>query len=307
MQAETPSVRRGKRRQLAAVLRTILAAVSFAVAAPAPASAQFIEFMEWLDKLSGPGPFQSDPGWFPGIRIPVGCISEVTTLRDGNEAEVRAIITSSRQPDGRVAADPGRLREYVQAHPVTERFELEGMHRCLGLFGVTRSRNPLYAPWGSSGGEPVIKKRNVVAFEANLSHLASRDNELSGYRPDVPEEDRQVKVFVYGIGARYLPAEWVFVRAGWDRHRFYSPGGRLFESFTRDTRTLEFGVKPPGKPSVLSPLTFSVGVRHGMGTFVSQDFGAIGTFRDDDNQLFFWKIGYDIWWSGCWLNLCDMR
>jgi hypothetical protein len=262
--------RLGRAAWRSALLR-VTAGLFLTVASPQPASAQFIEFMEWIDRLSGPGPFEHDPGWLPGVKIPIACVTEVST-------------DSQRQ-----------------GSQDTTRYRFEALPGCLGIVALFRSLNPDTPPWGRDGeGNVIRQKRNVFSFDVKLARFASEDNELP-YRGNPTEDQKKVKIGTFGLGARYLPHEATYLYTGWERHRFSSAGG-LFESFNRDTVRLEIGVKPLWRVSALQgalkPLTIAAGMINGMGPFVARDFGAIGPFVADDERLAFVTIGYDIWHHG---------
>jgi hypothetical protein len=248
---------------------TLLLAACLLAATPNVASAQFIEFMEWLDRLSGPGPFEHDPRFLIGAKIPLACVTEVTT--DGD----------------RPGADETR-------------FKFEGLPGCLGVVALFRSLNPDTPPWGRDGDKIIRQKRNVFGFELKLAHFASEDNELP-YQGNPSEAQKRVKIGVFGLGGRYLPHEATFLSTAWERFHFYSPGG-LFQSFDRDTVRLEVGVKPLWRVNALNgflkPVTLSAGMIHGLGPFVARDFGAIGPFAADDERQAFVIFGYDIWHHG---------
>ena len=282
-----------------------LVAAGLVGAVPAPASAQLIEIMEWIDKLSGPGPFRST-SIVPSVSIPLACVTHVF-IRDISEAEFRAKVRSIKRPLNQREL-PASFADEMRSLDSAERFQIEAAPGCLGLVGASRGFNHDPAPWGATKDDKVIfRKRNILGVELKFSHLSSSDNDLEGYPRNLDEDRKQVNIFVYGFGFRYLPYEFAFVELAWQAHKFYSSEG-LFESFTRNAESIDVGFKPLyfGVPRWLQPFTVSVGVRHGLGTFTAADFGARGAFVADDDWKFNYNFGYDIWWHGCIMpGLCN--
>lgn len=280
-------------------VRPTLLALALLAFSPLPATAQLVEFMEWLDRLSGPGPFQQDPGWFPSIRVPLACVTEVTTF-EASLAEIQKIIDQPGATDDQIEQKVGPLVG-------SPRLDFGLAPKCLGALALFRAGDNRNPPWGLLDNRPIVRKRNVLGVELRASHLASERNDLEGYPRDLSDAQKQVKLFIYGLGVRYLPHDAAHIFVGWDRYHFYSPSG-LFDSFNRDTRTLELGVKPlwraTARAGFLKPLTLATGLVYGLGPFVARDFGARGSFEADDDRTAFVSIGYDIWWHGCWIKKC---
>lgn len=283
-------------------LHSALVAVALLMATPGPAAAQWIEFMEWLDRLSGPGPFRQDPQWVPSVRIPVGCITRVTTTK-GTLQEVQDALRNPQQAAA-AGADVPRALETVTS------IEVEPFPGCLGLRGLLgaykRSANDINnsPPWGvkrtPDGGRPVVRKDSLVAFDFSFANL-SGENELP-YRRDLSDDQKRVSLFVLGIGARVNLHEYVVAAWSWNNYRFYSPG-ELFEPFNRKAQTFEAGLRLPFIPEDFRPVLI-VGVSTGLGEFTARNFGATGDWRGFDKHTPFFKIGYEFWHNGCWRGLC---
>lgn len=75
---------------------SIVLAAALIVVTPSPASAQFLEFMEWLDRLSGPRFY----GQF--IEIPVACVTQGGDPRLGDCTPIRASRGRLARSDRRV-------------------------------------------------------------------------------------------------------------------------------------------------------------------------------------------------------------
>lgn len=298
--------RRVARRFWTAVLTAILLIVY-----PGTASAQLIDFLDWLDRLSGPGPFTLAPKWIPSVSVPIGCITEVTYFRDDALQEIRNILENKNE-----RAIPQEQQAAINKLPIQKRVKLSGLPGCLGIKGLLGEKidsgQPLAQsspPWGvvdtPAGPRLVTRKKLLVAFEANVAQLASVDNDLP-YRASVTDDEKQVNLLIYGAAARVLIKEVVFLQAGWSAHRFSSSSG-LFEAFHRHTRTAELGLKPLVKTKfneLLKPFVFSVGVSDGLGHFTARQFGSRGDWEETEKANWYVQIGYDIWWHGCWLNRC---
>jgi hypothetical protein len=192
--------------------------------------------------------------------------------------------------------------------PEVIRHQFEFAPQCFGLFGVIRATNPNRVPWGSTSNlDAILRKKNRVAFEVNLARLSSAANDLEGYPPGLSEEAKEVEIFVWGVALRYFAYDFTYVKLAWNQHHFYSKSG-LFESFDRGAGVVELGFKPLywghkwGRP-----LTVSGGFRQGLGSFTAADFGAAGTYRSRDEWTPTLRIGYDIWWIPCLMDLCSTR
>ena len=277
-------------------LQRAVFAAALVIACPGTASAQWVEFMEWLDRLSGPGPFRQDPQWVPSVRIPVGCITRVESFTTDLAAVQLAVA------EGRDKAL--KTQTSVDIEPVTGCLGLRGL---LGAFTDSR-RNPAteaaYPPWGvkktPDGSRPIVRKRNLVAFDVSFANL-SGDNELP-YPTAVQDDQKRVNLFILGVGARANFTEYVFAGWSWNNYRFYSPGD-LFEAFNRSAQTIEAGVKLPFFPRDFRPFLV-VGLSTGLGEFTAADFAATGDWRGFDKHTPFFKIAYEFWHHGCWLNRC---
>ena len=308
------SVRPAPNRRPARRLVSTIVAVTLLIMCPGTASAQLIDFLDWLDRLSGPGPFKLDPPWIPRIAIPIACINEVSFFPDNDLDSIREVLrTATGQPTGRLTSGQ---QTAIDALKLERRITPEFLPRCLGVTGVAGAHldlsRPLLQttpPWGMlstpAGDRPISRKRNLLGFEVSFANLASQENELP-YPVDVTESEKRVKVFVFGAGARWFVTDSAFAAAGVNLHRFYSKSS-LFEAFNRITTSFELGLKPnsPAVPEILRPFTFSVGIVSGLGDFEAADFGALGDWRDSDRVNPYVQLGYDIWWHGCWLNRCQ--
>jgi hypothetical protein len=275
-------------------LQPAVLAIALLIVCPGTASAQFIEFLEWLDRLSGPGPFRQEPQWIPSVRIPVGCITRVTTFTRDLGAVQNALATQSDKEL--------KTQTSIDIEPITGCLGLRGL---LGAYkrrgGDTDAPSP---PWGikktPDGGRPIVRKTNLVAFEVNFANTSGA-NELP-YAVAVEDDQKRVNLFILGVGARANLHENVFAAWSWNNYRFYSPGD-LFESFNRSAQTIEAGVKLPFLPRDFRPFLI-IGVSTGLGEFTAADFGAAGDWRGFDKHTPFFKIGYEFWHHGCWLNRC---
>ena len=297
-------------RLLGRAVQVVLTAAIVLAGSAQPASAQLIEIMEWIDKMSGPGPFDLDPIFLPSISVPIGCVSRVTTKQGATIQAVRdAYAQRVATPTRGVPPDPLNPWNTLRLEPEINRYRLE----LSGCFGVVAAANSLAdatsPPWGTVDGTPdglaVLDKRQVVRVEVNVAHLGSRRNDVPGYSAALTDDQKEVKLFRYGLGIRFLPHPSSYVRLSWERNHFYSSSD-LFESFDRDTRTIEVGAKPlwASRYKLVQPFTVSAGIKSGLGRFTAADFGARGPYTADDDIKPVFKIGYDIWIDGCWLGAC---
>jgi hypothetical protein len=106
-----------------------------------------------------------------------------------------------------------------------------------------------------------------------------------------------------GGGARLLSEEAYFY-AGYAYTRL---DNKLMEPIHRHVWIDEVGFKPLSRSAAfwLRPMTVSIGAIQGLGPFTAADFGAVGPYTANDSVKVFVRIGYDIWWHGCWKYRCQ--
>jgi len=299
----------GHVRLVGRIVRVVLVAAAMLAGSAQPASAQFIEFMEWLDRLSGPGPFRPTYAGVPSISIPLGCITEVTSRETLTEDVLRG-AAREQSPTGQSVLTAGARDTLRKNHREAVRHRFEFAPSCLGLYGVFGAASSRAAPWGKlANGDLILRKKNRVAFEINFGRLTSVGNELEGYPPSLSEEDKRVEIRVWGFSLRYFAYDFAFLKLALNQHHFYSPRTpELFAEFDRGAGVVEAGFKPFYWGQKWGrPVTVSAGWRQGLGAFKAADFGSSGSWRAVDQWTPTFRIGYDIWWIPCLFDLCDSK
>lgn len=241
---------------------------------PDPVFAQFWDFADLIERLSGPGPFIS-----VAARLPAWCFSKDTLTKMKLSPAAWADVSFPIKPD-----------------ETTTQFDSEWLFDCMGL--VTKAKNPAAFPHGFRDQQVIIGRQQILAVEATLGGGFSLKNNLP-YDDGVQGSDTRVYTLRYGIGARYVVGEAAHAYGGWERQRF-SSGGGLFRAFSRDTFRLEFGLRPlwnlkGDEVKWYQSLTAVLGVRTGMGTFRAADFGSSGDYEANDNVQSYFGVGYDFW------------
>src|SRR5262245_29904311 len=138
-------------RLVGRMVRVGLVAFVMLAGSAQPASAQFIEFMEWLDRLSGPGPFDLNPIGVPSVSIPVGCVTRVTT-KDGATIQAVRDAFATRAPVAgapRIAApDQTTAWNALRLQPEVNRYRLE-LGGCFGVVAAANSGDATRPAWGT--------------------------------------------------------------------------------------------------------------------------------------------------------------
>jgi hypothetical protein len=255
-------------------MRSIVLAMAVLVTVPSVASAQWVEFIEWLDKLSGPGPFRS--GKLPPFRIPILCGSrEVSEPRQPRDTQVPPVAP---------AAAPAAKG-------------IEWLPTCLGITALVDRDGPAKA------GAPATLRERTFLIDFKYSQLTSVENDLPYDRQlngaPLSKEAREVRVTHMGLSLRYFPHASSHVVIGADRYKFASnddlfpPDAPLFGEFVRHAATFEIGVRPFWRDRFLRSFVVGTGIVFGLGRFTAADFGASGTYNELDNKQLFAVIGVD--------------
>lgn len=248
-------------------LRRILIAVVL-LGAPAPAHAQILDIMDWIERMSGP----ELPG--PWVNIPLLCWYVDDARRyDELKASDQPLIKTT--PGSQV---PNKPRFPIFENPTDRR---TGLTRCAPLV----LRGSVNRATGEVQATGLTTRRLIVGvrlgfFGANHDWPRNGDTNLT-YDPSVPESDKKIAVFAIGPSVNWSVHRNVDLFWALEWNHFYGP---LFDSFDKaSVDVLGLAYRPfddRAHPLWASFLQLTLKTKLYLGTIRAEDFGAIpGSFE----------------------------